>query len=119
MEVVTAKTALERLANIADTAANLLQASAPTTSDRFKNDARVAREGLEHLAVLTALLHRAADALDDYHRDDEQTQGPSPLAAELRAALTPPPSWVNQPVQGSRADCPACRASRNPCQRHR
>lgn len=98
----TAVEALDRLANIASTAAGLLQASAPHTADRFKADEEVARKGSAHLAKLIALVKRAADALDDAWVDDDH-HGTHPLADELRAALLPPPpAWLSEKVEDKR-----------------
>lgn len=96
MNIIPAKDALERLANIASTAANILQASNPHTADRFKNDEEVARAGLEHLKAILALYNRATEALDDYH--DLDHHGAHPLAIEMRTALNPPPHWVAEAV---------------------
>ena len=99
---VTAKAALERLANIADTAASVLSASAPCEADRFRADAEVARQGSLHLAKLLGLVGRAVDALDDAWQSDEH-HGTHPLADELRAALLPSaPAWVAEKVEAPR-----------------
>jgi len=99
---VTAKAALERLANIADTAASVLRASAPYEADRFRADAEVARQGSLHLAKLLGLVGRAVDALDDAWLS-HGNNGKHPLADELRAALLPPPpAWLSEAVEPAR-----------------